>query len=95
MLWLTIIFGAMVGLALGLTGGGGALFAVPLLVYGLVDEPSPSTSWPWRPLLWSRTSTVEFILTISAHRTIRRRGVGTKTASIFSSFGVPVAGLRR
>lgn len=35
MLWLSLIFGALVGLSLGLTGGGGAIFAVPLLVYGL------------------------------------------------------------
>lgn len=34
-LWLSLIFGAIVGLSLGLTGGGGAIFAVPLLVYGL------------------------------------------------------------
>ncbi len=33
--WLSLIFGAVVGLSLGLTGGGGAIFAVPLLVYGL------------------------------------------------------------
>ena len=32
---LSFIFGAVVGLSLGLTGGGGAIFAVPLLVYGL------------------------------------------------------------
>ena len=31
----SLIFGALVGLSLGLTGGGGAIFAVPLLVYGL------------------------------------------------------------
>lgn len=35
MLWLSLIFGAVVGLSLGLTGGGGAILAVPLLVYGL------------------------------------------------------------
>lgn len=35
MLPLSLIFGAVVGLSLGLTGGGGAIFAVPLLVYGL------------------------------------------------------------
>lgn len=35
MLPLPIIFGTLVGLSLGLTGGGGAIFAVPLLVYGL------------------------------------------------------------
>jgi len=32
---LIVLFGAVVGLSLGLTGGGGAIFAVPLLVYGL------------------------------------------------------------
>lgn len=35
MLWLSLVFGAVVGLSLGLTGGGGAIFAVPMLVYGL------------------------------------------------------------
>ena len=30
-----ILFGAMVGISLGLTGGGGSIFAVPLLIYGL------------------------------------------------------------
>lgn len=32
---LTFICGGLVGFSLGLTGGGGAIFAVPLLVYGL------------------------------------------------------------
>lgn len=32
---LSFLFGTVVGLALGLTGGGGAIIAVPLLVYGL------------------------------------------------------------
>lgn len=32
---LSLIFGMVVGLSLGMTGGGGAIFAVPLLVYGL------------------------------------------------------------
>ena len=36
---LSLIFGAVVGLSLGLTGGGGAIFAVPLLVYGLSFDP--------------------------------------------------------
>jgi uncharacterized protein len=35
MLALALVFGAAVGLALGLTGGGGSIIAVPLLVYGL------------------------------------------------------------
>lgn len=36
---LSLLFGAIVGLSLGLTGGGGAIFAVPLLVYGLSIDP--------------------------------------------------------
>lgn len=32
---LAFILGSLVGLSLGLTGGGGSIFAVPLLVYGL------------------------------------------------------------
>ncbi len=35
MVGLAILFGGVVGFALGLTGGGGGIFAVPLLVYGL------------------------------------------------------------
>jgi uncharacterized membrane protein YfcA len=35
---LSLIFGALVGFSLGLTGGGGAIFAVPLLVYGLAVD---------------------------------------------------------
>lgn len=38
-LLLSITFGACVGFALGLTGGGGSLLAVPLLVYGLAIAP--------------------------------------------------------
>lgn len=36
---LNILFGSFVGFALGLTGGGGSLLAVPLLVYGLSIAP--------------------------------------------------------
>jgi len=36
---LAVLFGALVGFALGLTGGGGGVFAVPLLVFGLGVEP--------------------------------------------------------
>jgi uncharacterized membrane protein YfcA len=35
-MWLlSLVFGSLVGFSLGLTGGGGAIFAVPLLVYGV------------------------------------------------------------
>ena len=36
---MSILFGVLVGFALGLTGGGGSLLAVPLLVYGLQFAP--------------------------------------------------------
>lgn len=36
---LALLFGGLVGFALGLTGGGGGVFAVPLLVYGLSVAP--------------------------------------------------------
>lgn len=39
MFGLAVLFGGVVGLALGLTGGGGGIFAVPLLVYGLAVAP--------------------------------------------------------
>lgn len=39
MLALTTAFGAAVGLSLGLTGGGGSIMAVPMLVYGLGVDP--------------------------------------------------------
>lgn len=40
---LSVVFGSIVGLALGLTGGGGSLFAVPMLVYGLGMVPHDAT----------------------------------------------------
>jgi uncharacterized membrane protein YfcA len=39
MFGLALLFGCAVGFALGLTGGGGGVFAVPLLVYGLAVAP--------------------------------------------------------
>lgn len=36
--WLGLAYGLVVGVSLGLTGGGGSIFAVPLLIYGLGIE---------------------------------------------------------
>jgi len=38
-LLLSLLFGIVIGTALGLTGGGGSIFAVPLLVYALSVPP--------------------------------------------------------
>jgi uncharacterized membrane protein YfcA len=40
----SVAAGAIVGLSLGLTGGGGAIFAVPLLVYWIGVEPKTAVS---------------------------------------------------
>jgi uncharacterized membrane protein YfcA len=40
----TLLAGALVGLSLGLTGGGGAIFAVPLLVYWIGVDPRTAVS---------------------------------------------------
>jgi uncharacterized membrane protein YfcA len=39
-----ILYGSIVGLSLGLTGGGGSIFAVPLLIYGLGFEFTQATA---------------------------------------------------
>lgn len=41
---MAVVFGILVGLALGLTGGGGSIFAVPLLIYGLDIAPRDAVS---------------------------------------------------
>ncbi|MGH8502901.1 MAG: sulfite exporter TauE/SafE family protein [Gammaproteobacteria bacterium] len=41
---IAVLCGAVVGLALGLTGGGGSIFAVPLLIYGVQLEPHAATT---------------------------------------------------
>lgn len=41
---LSLVYGALVGLSLGLTGGGGAIFAIPLLVYGLRFPPQEAVT---------------------------------------------------
>jgi uncharacterized membrane protein YfcA len=51
-MWMEVLFqalpaigcGALVGIALGLTGGGGSIFAVPLLIYGLGVEPADAVA---------------------------------------------------
>ena len=44
MYFLALVFGTLVGVSLGLTGGGGSLFAVPLLVFGLSVSPNDAVA---------------------------------------------------
>jgi hypothetical protein len=41
---MSVLFGVVVGLSLGLTGGGGSIFAVPLLIYGLGVAPQSAVA---------------------------------------------------
>ena len=40
-MWSLIFSGSLSGLALGLTGGGGSVIAVPLLLYGVLGISPP------------------------------------------------------
>lgn len=41
---MSVLYGILIGLALGLTGGGGSIFAVPLLIYGLGVAPQEAVA---------------------------------------------------
>ncbi len=43
-LWLSIIFGALIGLSLGLVGGGGSILTVPILVYAIGQPVHAATT---------------------------------------------------
>jgi uncharacterized membrane protein YfcA len=53
--------GAIVGLSLGLTGGGGAIFAVPLLVYWIGGD-GPRSGAAGHGLLWSAAGPTGFFV---------------------------------
>lgn len=79
-LLVAIVVGALVGLALGLTGGGGSIFAVPLLIYVLglqADEAIP-------------VSLVAVALTalVGGVQSVRRRLVVWQPTVIFALGGV-------
>ena len=61
MLFLGVVFGGIIGISLGLTGGGGAIFAVPMLVYGL-DRPA-------------REAVVVSLIAVGVVMAVNRKGV--------------------
>jgi uncharacterized membrane protein YfcA len=79
----TIAFGLITGLSLGLTGGGGAIFAVPLLVYG--------------NSMAARQATIVSILSVGATAFVgfllrlRNRQVEIKPGIAFASTGMITA----
>lgn len=76
----SIGFGAVVGLALGLTGGGGSIFAVPLLIYGLGLSPTQAV-----PI---SLVAVAIIALIGAVQSIRDRLVVWQPTIMFAVGGV-------
>lgn len=77
---LPVIFGIVVGLSLGLTGGGGSIFAVPLLIYGIGLTPLQAVP----------VSLVAVALTsmIGAAQTFRERLLVWQPAVVFSLGGI-------
>lgn len=77
---LTLAFGGIVGFSLGLTGGGGAIFAVPLLVYGMGVAPREAVGISLASV--GMTAFVGFV------GRLRARQVEMRTGLVFSAAGM-------
>ena len=77
---LPVILGTLVGFSLGLTGGGGAIFAVPLLIYGLGVAP--------RDALGLSLMTVGTTAFVGFLQRARRRQVEFPTGLLFAVAGM-------
>lgn len=75
-----VLFGLIVGFSLGLTGGGGSIFAVPLLVYGLAI--------PAREAVALSLAAVGATALFGAIERLRAGEVEVPTALIFSAGGI-------
>ncbi|MBB3048734.1 hypothetical protein FHR99_003008 [Litorivivens lipolytica] len=82
---LALLFGVIVGLALGLTGGGGSLFAIPLLVYGL--GYSMDQAVPMSLLVVGITSAVGVLAALPSKR------ISFKPALVFALSGMLITPL--
>ncbi len=82
---LIVGFGLLIGLALGLTGGGGSIFAVPLLIYGLGVEPLSAITLS--------LATVTTVALFGAVGAIRSGVVELRVGTIFAIGGVVAAPL--
>ncbi len=84
-LLLSLLFGMFVGLALGLTGGGGSIFAVPLLVYALAVPPHEAVG--------VSLAAVGATAAIGLIQRMRRNEVEFRTGLLFALTGVAGAPL--
>lgn len=82
---LALSFGLLIGVSLGLTGGGGSIFAVPLLVYGL-DVPA-------REAVTISLAAVGLTALLGAVQRWRAGLVEVGTGLLFAASGVPGAPL--
>jgi uncharacterized membrane protein YfcA len=80
---LDVAFGMIVGMSLGLTGGGGSIFAVPLLTYGL--------GVPVGPALGLSLATVGATAGFGAALRLRAREIELQAGVIFSVVGMTMA----
>lgn len=80
---MTIVFGILVGLALGLTGGGGSILAVPLLIYGLGLGAKAAVS--------TSLAAVTLTAMVGATDAWRAGLVETRVALIFAATGMLAA----
>lgn len=76
----SLLFGLLVGFSLGLTGGGGSIFAVPLLVYGL--------AMPAHAAVGVSLAAVGATALGGAIVRLRRREVELKAALLFGTAGI-------
>lgn len=76
---LEIFFGLIVGLALGLTGGGGSIFAIPLLVYGLGLSPQEAIT--------ISLATVTLVALTGAISAAKNRLIEYRVGAIFAVLG--------
>jgi uncharacterized membrane protein YfcA len=88
LLALAAIFGVAVGLALGLTGGGGSIVAVPLLVYGLSMMPRQAVGVSLAAV--GGTAVVGAVQRLSRHEVEVRTGLRIAVAGML---GAPLGSL--
>lgn len=82
---MAIVIGTLVGLALGLTGGGGSILAVPLLVYGLGLPPKIAAP--------TALAAVALIAAVGAGDGARARLLEVRAGLIFAAGGIVAAPL--
>ncbi|MBX3731951.1 MAG: sulfite exporter TauE/SafE family protein [Verrucomicrobiae bacterium] len=82
---MSLLYGAVVGLALGLTGGGGSIFAVPLLVFGL--------DLPLQTAIGISLAVVGAAACFGAVRHWRRRELDLRAGLVFAAGGMALAPL--